>query len=154
MADRRGGSFAEACLAHREKWCEPCYGAGEDYQPTTIRIDKTRVLVEYKVIERIRSPGTGSAPCHSTPSLRALWVRQAAEKLAAGTAYTDTGWIVVDELGEPVHPGWYSDEFERCVGGLGSRGLSYTVPGTPPSPLWRRRGCRSASSASGPGTTT
>jgi integrase len=40
-------------------------------------------------------------------------VRQAAEKLEAGPAYADTGWVVVDGLGAPVHPEKYSDEFER-----------------------------------------
>jgi integrase len=111
------GSFAEACTAHREKWCEPCYGVGEDHQPTTIRIEKTRVLVEYKVIEKDPKSRNGKRTLPldaiTATALRALWVHQATEKLAAGTAYADTGWVVVDELGEPMHPEWYSDEFER-----------------------------------------
>lgn len=111
------GSFAEACTAHRDKWCEPCYGVGKEYQPVTIRIEKTRVLVEYKVIEKDPKSRNGKRTLPldvvTAAALRALWVRQAAEKLAAGTAYTETGWVAVDELGEPVHPEWYSDEFER-----------------------------------------
>ncbi len=111
------GSFAEACTAHREKWCELCYGVGEGYRTTTIRIEKTRVLVEYKVIEKDPKSSNGKRTlpldAATAAALRALWVRQAAEKLAVGASYADTGWVVVDELGEPVHPEWYSDEFER-----------------------------------------
>lgn len=51
----------------------------------------------------------------STRALHALKVAQAAEKLAAGAAYADGGYVVVDELGEPVHPEWYSDEFGRLA---------------------------------------
>lgn len=46
-------------------------------------------------------------------ALRSLQVAQAAEKLQAGPAYADSGYVVVDELGEAVHPEWYSDEFQR-----------------------------------------
>ena len=38
---------------------------------------------------------------------------QARERLAAGEAYGPSGHVVVDELGAPVHPEWYSDEFGR-----------------------------------------
>ena len=51
--------------------------------------------------------------------MRALWVRQAAEKLAAGPDYTDEGWVVVDEVGAPVHPEWFSDEFGRLLARAG-----------------------------------
>lgn len=46
-------------------------------------------------------------------ALRALHKQQAAEKLAAGPAYEDAGYVVIDELGSPVHPEWFSDEFHR-----------------------------------------
>jgi integrase len=49
-------------------------------------------------------------------ALHALKVVQATEKLAAGGgANTDSGYVVADELGEPVHPEWYSDEFGRLA---------------------------------------
>lgn len=48
--------------------------------------------------------------------LKSLKVRQAADKLKAGEVYTDSGFVVVDALGVPVRPGWYSDHFRRlCV---------------------------------------
>lgn len=52
--------------------------------------------------------------------LRTHWARQAAEKLAAGEAYQDGGWLVADELGRPYHPStisaWFEDEV--TAGGL------------------------------------
>ena len=45
--------------------------------------------------------------------LRALKARQAAERLAAGPAYERTGYVAADELGRPVHPEWFTDEFHR-----------------------------------------
>jgi integrase len=80
-------------------------------------VQQAHVLVEGKV--QIAPPksrnGLRELPLDATvaSALRALKVVQAAEKLAAGEAYVDSGYVVVDELGEPVHPEWYSDEFRR-----------------------------------------
>lgn len=43
--------------------------------------------------------------------LRSLKARQAADRLKAGAAYHDEGLVVVDALGVPVRPEWYSDRF-------------------------------------------
>ena len=43
--------------------------------------------------------------------LRALKARQARHRLKAGAAWHSTGYVVVDELGRPVRPEWYSDRF-------------------------------------------
>src|SRR5699024_11912021 len=43
--------------------------------------------------------------------LRAMQARQAEDKLAAGTAYVDSGYLVVNEAGEPLRPELYSDRF-------------------------------------------
>lgn len=43
--------------------------------------------------------------------LRSLSARRAADRLAAGPAYRDSGMLVVDALGQPVRPEWYSDRF-------------------------------------------
>jgi len=45
--------------------------------------------------------------------LRALSARQAGDKLAAGPAYRDTDFVLVDELGEPIRHEVYSDRFAR-----------------------------------------
>lgn len=43
--------------------------------------------------------------------LRAMQARQAEDKLTAGTAYVDSGYLVVNEAGEPLRPELYSDRF-------------------------------------------
>ena len=54
----------------------------------------------------------------------------ATERLRVGTLMlnTDTGWVVVDELGEPVHPEWYSDEFKRVRKRAGVPRMCYLCP--------------------------
>ena len=39
-------------------------------------------------------------------ALKAFKTRQAAERLQAGDAYTDTGYVLVDELGAPQRTDW------------------------------------------------
>ncbi|HTX86253.1 MAG TPA: site-specific integrase, partial [Streptosporangiaceae bacterium] len=46
-------------------------------------------------------------------ALRQMQTRQKAERLAAGEAYAASGFVACDELGRPVSPRWYSDEFDR-----------------------------------------
>nr|WP_245190064.1 tyrosine-type recombinase/integrase [Leucobacter exalbidus] len=43
--------------------------------------------------------------------LRKMKARQAAEKLAAVSAYEDSGYVVVNEAGKPLRPELYSDRF-------------------------------------------
>jgi len=43
--------------------------------------------------------------------LRSLSARQAADRLRAGGAFVESGLVVVDALGQPVRPEWYSDRF-------------------------------------------
>jgi integrase len=111
------GSFANPCKTHAERWCVECYGSGSKYRPATVHIQQARVLVEGKVI--ITPPksrnGFRKLPLDAAlaSALRDLKVSRAAEKLAAGEAYVNSGYVVSDELGQPVHPEWYSDEFGR-----------------------------------------
>jgi integrase len=86
----------------------------------TIAIARSRVLVNAKVLEK--SPKSRRSarvlPLFEpvTSALEALYARQAAEKDAAGAAYmadVDSGYIAADELGQPLHPERYSDEFAR-----------------------------------------
>lgn len=113
------GSFAKPCKSHADRWCIPCYGRGLSYQPATIEVQQARVLVEGKVtiVPPKSRNGFRKLPLDVAiaSALRALKVAQAAEKLAAGEPYIDSGYVVVDELGEPVHPEWYSDEFRRLA---------------------------------------
>ena len=51
-----------------------------------------------------------------TTALRSLRKRQSEERLAAGPAYAgSSGHMVVDELGRPPRPEWYSDTFRRIA---------------------------------------
>lgn len=113
------GSFAEPCQTHKKPWCGDCYGTGSTYKPATIRVQQARVLVEGtpQVVPPKSRNGFRTLPLDATAAsaLHQLKVAQKAERLAAGKAYTNSGYVVVDELGEPVHPEWYSDEFGRLA---------------------------------------
>ncbi|MDQ1626414.1 MAG: hypothetical protein QOI54_158 [Actinomycetota bacterium] len=45
-------------------------------------------------------------------TLRRTRATQAAERLQAGSAYQDSGRLVVDAVGAPVSPRWYADRFK------------------------------------------
>jgi integrase len=96
------------------KWSDVSLGEG------TITIDRNRVLVNGKVIEKSTKSARGNRtlPLFQpvTAALEALYARQAAEKDAAGSAYpteVDDGYVCADELGRPLNPERYSDEFGR-----------------------------------------
>jgi integrase len=59
--------------------------------------------------------GTRTLPLDTATvaALKALRKRQLEERLAAGEAYEDSGYIAADELGQPLSPERYSDEFKR-----------------------------------------
>jgi integrase len=48
--------------------------------------------------------------------LRALRDLQEIERIEAGAAYTESGYVVVNEVGEPPMPDRYSREFLRVAG--------------------------------------
>jgi integrase len=88
-----------------------------DLEAGTLSVTRTRVLVEGQVLEQDPKTRNGvrTLPLDGDllVALRALRAQQARERLAAGEAYGSSGLVVVDELGRPVHPEWYSDEFGR-----------------------------------------
>ena len=45
--------------------------------------------------------------------------RQAAEQLAAGPAWADTGYAFTNELGQPLHPDYLRQRFTRLTGAVG-----------------------------------
>jgi len=109
-----------------------------DLKAKTVTVRQARVLVEYKV--RIEEPksrnGHRTLPLDDAlvQALTALRKRQLADSAAAGTAYqarlTSLGWylggeyLITDELGMPVHPEWYSDEFGRLLKRSGLRRIT------------------------------
>jgi integrase len=48
-------------------------------------------------------------------ALRAHRKRQATERLAAGEAWTDSGFVFTDEVGAPLHPQQVSDQFYQLA---------------------------------------
>ena len=88
-----------------------------DLQGATLTVRQARVLAGYEV--RVEPPksrnGARTLPLDDelVTALKTLKARQAAERLAAGPAYERTGYVAADELGRPVHPEWYTDEFHR-----------------------------------------
>lgn len=90
-----------------------------DLKARTLKVAQARVIAEGEVlIEEPKSRnGKRTLPLDTAlvDALKALKARQAAENLGAGPAYQASGYIVTDELGVPVHPDWYSDEFGRLI---------------------------------------
>lgn len=80
-----------------------------DLEAGEIRVERTRVSVRGKVIEKQSTKseaGTRVVPLDpgGVEALRAIRRKQAAEQLHAGPVYSSTGYVVTDALGRPLHP--------------------------------------------------
>jgi integrase len=90
-----------------------------ELKAATLTVRQARVLAGYEV--RVEEPksrnGARTLPLDDAlvATLKALKARQASERLAAGPAYERSGYLAADELGRPVHPEWYTDEFHRVA---------------------------------------
>lgn len=75
-----------------------------------LRIENTRTLVDGQMIEKDTKSEKGTRalplPAPVTAALKSFKAKQAVEKLALGEGYADTGYVLVDELGEPVRTDW------------------------------------------------
>jgi integrase len=82
-------------------------------------IDETRVVAGGKVIDSRAKTKAGRRrlplDAHLIGLLRTAKARQSAEKLAAGEAYQDHGFVVCDELGRSYYPGWISVRFKKLA---------------------------------------
>ncbi|MER6921190.1 site-specific integrase [Streptomyces spiralis] len=93
----------------------------------TLETAITRTMVSNKtVIEKDTKTEAGERvlplPQGVWEALRKFRARQAAEKLAAGEAYTDSGMVVVDELGVLVNTRQLREQHAyRLMAGLGLR---------------------------------
>jgi integrase len=94
--------------------------SGVSFTDGTLTVSGTRVLVDAKVIEKGPKSQRGHRTLPLFPAvtaaLEALYKTQLAERAAAGSAYAgdvDGGYVCADELGRPLHPERYSDEFGR-----------------------------------------
>lgn len=84
--------------------------ADVDLTAEEVQVVNTRTLVDGKIIEKSTKSTSGTRalplPAPVTAALRSFRAKQASEKLALGEGYTDTGYVLVDELGEPVRTDW------------------------------------------------
>ncbi len=94
--------------------------SGVSFTDGTLTVSSTRVLVDAKVIEKCPKSQRGRRTLPLFPAvtaaLEALYKTHLAERTAAGAAYAgdvDGGYVCADELGRPLHPERYSDEFGR-----------------------------------------
>jgi len=95
-----------------------------DLEAGRLAITATRVLTNAgKAVDSRPKTAAGVRSIDLDPTLvgilRAHRARQATERLAAGEAYGDGGWLFSDELGNPYYPGYFSDAWERRVAELG-----------------------------------
>jgi integrase len=104
----------------------------------TLKVQQTRVLCDYKVIVEPPKSHNGKRELPLDDDLVAALERlrkaQLAESEEAGPAYqaelSGLEWyeggkyLVTDELGMPVWPEWYSDEFGRILAAAGLRRIA------------------------------
>jgi integrase len=90
-----------------------------DLDAGTATIDHTLVVVDGKM--QVSTPKTSSSrrSLPLDPSLVSLLIghrkRQLEDRLRAGGAWTDTGYVFVEQLGYPYSPEVVSDRFDRLV---------------------------------------
>jgi integrase len=96
-----------------------------DLDAGSIAITRTRVVVDGRAVDSEPKTAAGVRSVPLDPSLVALLrsrrAQQAADKLAAGPAYSEDGYVATNELGEPLHPDVISDRFDKAVSAAGLR---------------------------------
>ncbi len=109
----RGPRRGEVCGL---KWHDLDLDAG------TWRVTWARIVVDGKAIDSIPKTTAGRRvvplDANLVAKLRAYRAVQLREKLAAGPAYDDSGWLFCDELGVPYYPDSLSTWFDRRVKAL------------------------------------
>jgi integrase len=91
----------------------------------TLTIDLTRVTVDGQAAESTPKTERGTRTLPLTPDLIEVFKRvrrrQAAEKLQAGAVYRASGFVIVNELGAPLHPETLTDKWDQLVKAAGVR---------------------------------
>jgi integrase len=95
-----------------------------DRDAGTVTIGRARTLVYGRVVtkEPKSERGYRTLPLPGEQTAAALAARhraEAAERLQAGPAWEASGYVAVDELGRPLHPDWFTDEFHRICAAAG-----------------------------------
>jgi len=118
LTDRLAGAWLLSLAGLRRSEVLGLRWSDVDLDAGTVRIEQARVAVtpttdtvdEPKSGQSRRTVPVGLVP-GVTAALRGLRARQAADRLALGPAYLDSGLVVVDSAGKPPRPEWYSDRF-------------------------------------------
>ncbi|WP_438494151.1 site-specific integrase [Streptomyces asiaticus] len=97
-----------------------------DLQLGTLEVTNTRTMIgNFKVLEKDAKTTAGerSLPLPQWPwdALKRFRAQQAREKLAAGEAYTDSGYVLVDELGVAMDTRQLREHAYRLMEMLGMR---------------------------------
>jgi integrase len=106
-----------------------------DLDAETLTIANTRTLVDGEVIEKDPKSAKGKRVLPLPPKcegfagvaalLRAFKARQAREKLAAGPAYVESGYVLVDELGAPQRTDWLRRRAHELMAAAGVRKVRF-----------------------------
>lgn len=87
--------------------------------------DNTRTLVDGEIEEKGAKSAAGHRglplPATVDKALRSFRTRQKAERLKAGEAYAQTGYVLVDELGAPVRTDWFRRRTYELMAKVGVR---------------------------------
>lgn len=125
-SDRLAAAWLLSLLGLRRAEVLGLRWSGVSFTDGTLTVSSTRVLVDGKVIEKCPKSQRGHRTLPLFPAvtaaLEALYKTQLAERAAAGAAYAgdvDNGYVCADELGQPLHPERYSDEFGRLCAEAG-----------------------------------
>jgi integrase len=96
-----------------------------DLEAMTLTVRRSRVSVDGTVIEEPPKTRSGARtlplPQPLVEILRRAKARHAAERLAAGASYEDSGYLVTDSRGGPLHPETVSDYWDVLVISAGVR---------------------------------
>jgi integrase len=96
-----------------------------DLEAGRLRIVHTRVMVDNKAIESDPKTSAGrrsvSLDSQLVAEFRSHRKRQLEERLRAGEAWEESGYVFTDELGRPIHPDTFSGRFDTLIAKAGVR---------------------------------
>jgi integrase len=127
----------------RGEICGLAWADDIDLKARTLTIRESRVSVDGRPVSSPPKTDRGrrTLPLSDalTRTLRRARRRQAAERLKAGTLWQDTGYVVTNELGRPLHPDTLSDRWVVLTTAAGVRRLRLHEAATPAarSCIWR-----------------
>src|ERR1700756_3291602 len=95
-----------------------------DLEAKTLTVGPTRISVDGKAVEQDGAKSEDSNRVLPVPDpllveLKAAKKRQLSEKLKAGVDYTDLGYVVCNEAGQPYHPDTLSKMWAKAVAASG-----------------------------------